>query len=76
MITLKEQFEHFCKLHIPTDTPEHQMKDIKDIFYGGAASVLDIQETVSKVKDKEYFNRTFKNVVQEITDFYMKKDEK
>lgn len=73
--TIAEFWEHYSKLHVPAGTPDNVIMDLKTVFYAGVSCTLDIQKSVSKIKDKDFFQRIFASVIKEVDDFQNKMDE-
>ena len=69
ILTISEFWDHYKKLHVPAGTPENLVTDLKSVFFAGAGCALEIQKSVSKIKDKDFFQRTFTNIVKEIESF-------
>jgi hypothetical protein len=62
------QFQHqFIDVSKLTQDPK---SELRKAFFGGAEAVMAIQEQASKTKDKEVFNKAFKDILEEIKDFH------
>ena len=76
MKTVKEEWEIFCKVAVPSNAGASQTNDMKMAFYGGAAVLvtfmIELVKRDNKPTQKE-FNDEFDSLLAELNEFVAEK---